>query len=111
MLIKGITVTLYEKTITGKNEFNKPIYEETPVDVNDVLIEPISAEEVVSAESLYGKKAVCRLCLPKGDDHKWNNSRIVFWGKEFVSFGPEIEYIEDNVPLRWNKKIMVERYG
>lgn len=110
-MLKGITVTLYEKTVIGKDEFNKTKYKEIPVEIDNVLIEPMSQEDVVSTESLYGKKATYRLCIPKGDSHKWEDSRIVFFSKEFRSFGPTIEYIEKNLPLSWNKKVMVEKYG
>lgn len=110
-MLKGITVTLYERTVIGRDEFNKTKYNEIPVEVDNVLIEPVTGDDVVSAESLYGKKAVYRLCLPKGDSHKWEDSRIIFFSKEYKSFGPVLEYIEENLPLSWNKKVMVERYG
>lgn len=109
-MIRGITVTLYEKKPVGKDGFNKTIYKEEPVAVDNVLIEPMTADDIVTTESLYGKKAVYRLCIPKGDSHKWEDSRVVFFNKEWHIFGPPLEYIEELIPLNWNKKHMVERY-
>ena len=36
-LIKGIPVTLYERTKTGEDAFHEPIYTEIPVIVENVL--------------------------------------------------------------------------
>lgn len=110
-MIKGITVTLYEKTATGKDEFNKTIYTEIPVEVDNVLIEPVSSEDVVNTETIYGKKVIYRICIPKGDSHRWEDSKVVFFGEEWQTFGFPLEYIENLLPLDWNKKFMVERYG
>lgn len=110
-MFRGVTVTLYERTANGKDEFNNKKYTETPVAVKNVLIEPLNNDDVLTAVSLYGKKATCRLCIPKGDTHNWEDSKVVFMGHEWHTFGFVSELIDDNVPLKWNKKIMVERYG
>lgn len=108
-MIKGITVTLYERTQTGTDPVNAPVYTETPVEVENVLVTPTAAEEVKSDLELYGRRSVYQLCIPKGDSHNWENRRISFFGKDFRSFGPVEEYIEANVPLMWNQKVKVER--
>lgn len=110
-LIRGIPVTLYERTKTGEDAFHAPIYEETPVTVENVLVRPVSAGEITDALNLYGKRAVYELCLPKGDDHVWEDCRVEFFGKFFRVFGAPSEQIEALCPLDWNKKVQVERYG
>lgn len=110
-LIKGITVTLYERQETGRDPFNAPVYQETPVEVADVLVYPTAQENVTSDLQLYGKRAVYDLCIPKGDTHEWEGAAVAFFGQKFRAFGPVIQYIESNVPLNWNKKVRVERYG
>lgn len=110
-MFKGITVTLYERTKIGVDRLNKAQYEEVPVNVENVLIEPLGADDIASTLSLYGKTASCRLCIPKGDTHKWEDSRIEFMGNTWKSFGFVTELIEENVPGPWNKKVLVERYG
>lgn len=109
-MIKGITVTLYEKTITGQDSFNKDIYEEIPVNVDNVLIAPASSQEVIDMMNLYGKKAVYTLAIPKEDTHEWKDRKISFFGTAFHSFGIPLEGIECDIPLEWNKKVMVEVY-
>ena len=110
-MIKGITVTLYERSQTGTDAFNAPTYTETPVAVKNVLVSPVTNEDVIDALNLYGKHAIYELCLPKGDAHDWQDCRVDFFGKSFRTFGSCKEYIEANVPLCWNKKVLVEAYG
>ena len=110
-LLHGVPVTLYERTQTGVDAFNAPIYTETPTTVENVLVTPTSAEAVISDLQLYGKRSVYELCLPKGDAHTWDDCRVDFFGQSFKVFGPVQEYIESMVPLDWNRKVRVERYG
>lgn len=110
-MLKGITVTLYERTKTGMDAFHRPVYEETPVQVENVLVSPASAEAVINELNLSGKRLVYELSIPKGDTHKWTDSRVDFMGKSFHTFGPVEEWIEGMVPLKWNMKVKVEMYG
>ena len=110
MLIKGTDVILYEKSKTGEDAFGNPIFTENAVTVSNVLIAPTSAEDVVTETQLYGKHSVYTLHIPKGDTHDWGNARIEFFNKTWHSFGDEIEYQEELLPLAWNKKVKVERY-
>lgn len=111
-LIRGIDVTLFERTKTGEDAFHAPVYEETPVTVENVLVTPVAAEAVTADLQLYGKRAVYELCLPKGDAHNWAaGSRVDFFGGSWRVFGPVTGYIEANLPLGWNRKVKVERYG
>lgn len=110
-LIHGITVTLYEPTQTGTDPFNQPVYTELPVAVENVLVCPVSAEDLVSEVQLHGKHAVYELCIPKGDSHDWEDKTVEFFGQKWRTFGFPLKWIEENVPLDWNMKIKVERYG
>ena len=108
--IKGINVTLYEKTYSGTDDFNKAIYTETETTVKNVLVAPASAQETLDALNLYGKKATYTLAIPKGDTHDWEDCRVSFFGEDWHVFGIPLEGIESNIPLAWNKKVTVERY-
>jgi len=108
--LKGITVTLYEKTQTGTDAFNEPIYTETPVPVDNVLVSPTSQTEILETVNLYGRKAVYTLAIPKGDTHDWTNRKITFFGKDWQSFGIPSQGIDDLIPLGWNLKVTVDRY-
>lgn len=109
--IKGITVTLINKVETGKDPFGKPIYEDTEVLVDNVLVSPTSSDDIVNQLNLTGKKAVYTLAIPKGDTNTWEDQEVRFFGKRWRVFGIPLEGIEELIPLDWNKKVMVERYG
>lgn len=111
MMIKGITITLIDKQETGKDQFGATIYEDVPVLVDNVLVAPTSSDDVVNQLSLTGKKAVYTLAIPKGDTHDWEDKEVEFFGQRWRTFGFPTEGIEDLIPLEWNKKVMVERYG
>lgn len=109
-MIKGITVTLYERAQTGMDPFGRPVETETPVQVANVLPAPSTQEDIVNSLQLYGRHAVYDLYLPKGDVHDWKNVRVDFFGERFRSFGPVMEYVGGNVPGPWNRKVQVEKY-
>ena len=108
--LKGISVTLYEKTEVGRDAFNAPIYQETATVIDNVLVEPTGQSDIIDSTKLHGKIASYRLCIPKGDTHKWLDCKVNFFGQDWHVFGLENEYIENLVPLEWNKKVLVERY-
>lgn len=110
MPIHGITITLHERTDTGaKDSLNRPKYETREIQVENVLIQPLTEQEITDTLDLTGKKAVYRLFLPKGDNHTWTDRKVSFWGQNWRVVGDSQEYIEDMVPLAWNKQIRVEK--
>ncbi|MGM9628412.1 MAG: hypothetical protein ACI3V4_10040 [Faecousia sp.] len=109
--LKGIPVTLYDKVQTGADEFNAPIYREVPVVVQNVLICPASSEEITGDVQLEGKKAVYELCIPKENKNVWENRVVEFFGQKWKTFGIPLQWIEENIPLDWNRKVKVARYG
>ena len=110
-MIRGITVTLYEKEETGRDDFGAPVFKETPVQVGNVLVGEPDAAAVVSELQLTGRRLAYVLALPKGDDHDWANTAVEFFGQRFRTYGDVTEGIEAMIPLRWNRKVKVERYG
>lgn len=110
-MIKGITVILFDKVEIGKDNFDMPVYEERQIEVENVLVGQPMTDDIVNNESLYGKKTTYILGIPKGDTHDWEDKKISFFGQTFKSFGHVTQGIEENIPLKWNKKVSVERYG
>lgn len=108
--LKGITITLVDQVETGVDPFGKATYEDADVPVKNVLVSPMSSDDVVNQQSLTGRKAVYTLAIPKGDTHNWENKEVKFFNKSWRTFGIPLEGIEDLIPLDWNKKVMVERY-
>lgn len=110
-MIRGIKVILYDKKQIGTDGFGSPVYEETPKEVENVLVAPASATDIAESVSLHGKKAVYTLAIPKGDSNEWEDRTIDFFGEKWKSFGFVTQGIDEMIPLSWNKKVMVERYG
>ena len=110
MNIKGITVTLINKKEVGRDPFNKPIYEDVEIEVDNVLVSPTSTDDIVNQLNIDGKKAVYTLAIPKGDTNNWEDAEVIFFGKRWRTFGIPIQGIDHLIPLTWNKKVMVERY-
>ena len=110
-MITGRTVVLLETQQTGVDAFNRPTYAEVPVEVENVLIAPLSDQEVLETLNLTGRKAVYQLGLPKGDAHDWENQRVQFFGQTWQVIGIPTEGQSELIPLFWNKKVKVERYG
>lgn len=110
-MLKGITVTLYTKMQTGTDAFNRPVYTEIPEQVDNVLVTPASAEDIINEMNLTGKRLAYQICIPKGDTHDWLDKRIQFFGTDFKTYGPVEEWIESMTPLSWNKKVKCEQYG
>ena len=111
MALQGIIIKLYEKTQTGVDAFGRPIYKEVPVEVENVLVAPASADDVKNNTNLSGDKAVYTLGIPKGDAHDWVNKTVELFGMKFKTVGIPLEGIEEMIPLSWNKKVTVEYYG
>lgn len=110
-MIKGIPVILMEKVQTGSDPFGSPIYDFAEQTIDNVLVAPASTDDIVNSQDLYGKKAVYTLAIPKGDTHNWIDTKVKFFNQEWKTFGFPLEGIDENIPLDWNKKVMVERYG
>lgn len=113
-MIKGVTVKLVRKTQTGTDWANHPVYEETIEEVANVLVGEPSSDDVTETLSLYGKHVAYTLGIPKGDTHDWTDTEVIlpepFEGK-YRTVGYPTAGIEANIPLSWNKKVKVERYG
>lgn len=110
-MIKGIDVTLYERTQTGEDDFGAAVYSETPVTVHNVLVGEPETADLVNELQLYGKRLAYVLAIPKGDTHDWEGAAVAFFGQKFRAYGSVTQGMEEAmIPLRWNKKVKVERY-
>lgn len=109
-MIHGMTVTLWNKTQTGSNDFGEPIYSWTSKDVENVLVSSPSTQEIADTLNLTGRKIEYILGIPKGNADEWENQIVEFFGHKFMTVGIPEQGIESNVPLSWHKKVKVERY-
>ncbi|MBQ7265147.1 MAG: hypothetical protein IJS61_03525 [Firmicutes bacterium] len=114
MELKGITITLREMSEGERDAFNMPRKVYTDTNVADVLVGEPSTEDITQTFNLYGKKVKYTLAIPKGDTHNWVNALVVLpepFGGEYKTIGYPTAGIEENIPLRWNKKVHIERVG
>ena len=109
-MIKGIPIVYKHKKMIGEDGFRRPIYAYEEEVVENVLVAPATSDDIISSVDLTGKKCIYTLAIPKGDLHDWEDQIVSFWGHEWHTLGIPLEGIEENIPLDWNKKVMVERY-
>lgn len=116
--LKGITIILYEETITGYDDFGAPVVETQAVTVDNVLIGEPSTDDITTSVSMYGKQISYMMAIPKGDNHDWVD-KVVEWTDAYgithkvKTFGFPITGIEANIPsqLPWHMKMRCEAYG
>ncbi len=113
--MRGQTVTLYKTTQTGTDAFNRPIYGETAVTVNNVLIGEPSTDDITSATDLYGKRILFMLGIPKGDTNDWTDKKVSWTmpnGSTMTcrTFGFPIFGVEANIPGPWHMKVRCGAY-
>lgn len=112
--MRGITVTLYEKTQTGTDGFGAPTYTETPVQVENVLVGEPTTDDIAVSTALYQKQITYMLGIPKGDTHNWVDNRVEWtdrYGTHTVkTFGFPITGIEANIPTPWHMKVRCEQF-
>ena len=109
--IQGMTVILYDRVQVGTDDFHAPIYSETPVTVENVLVCPVNTQDIITDFQLYGKRAEYELCIPKGDAHTWEDKVVEFFGEKWHTFGIPQERMEPQAPLQRHNRVKVERYG
>lgn len=113
-MIRGVTIQLATKAEVGRDWTNHPLYEEELVDVDDVLVGEPTTDDVTDTLNLYGKHVAYTLAIPKGDTHDWVDTEVVLpepFAGRYRTIGYPTAGIEANIPLKWNKKVRVERYG
>lgn len=113
MRIKGIPITLIVKTQTGVDDTDRPIYEESAITVENVLVGEPSTDDVVNEFNLSGKRVVYTLAIPKGDTNDWKDTDVILpepFAGRYHTVGVPTAGIESNIPLDWNKKVRLEAY-
>jgi len=108
--MQGINIILYDKQKTGEDAFGHPVYAETPVTVENVLVGEPTSDEVTDALNLYGKHVAYTLAIPKGDENTWTDRTVEFFGEKFRVIGHPTQGLDHLIPLAWNKKVRVEHY-
>ena len=113
-MIHGISIQLVKKTLKETDPLGNPIYTEENITVDDVLVGEPASNEVLDTLQVYGKRLAYTLAIPKGDTNDWVDTDVIlpapFTGR-YRTIGYPTTGIEENIPLKWNSKVKVERYG
>ncbi|MBP5298995.1 MAG: hypothetical protein J6Z09_07595 [Lachnospiraceae bacterium] len=109
--MKGTTVKVLQKTVTGQNATHEDIVTEKWIDVPDVLVGQPTTDDITSTLQLYGKRIEYVLGIPKGDTNDWTDTEVEIWGEKYKTIGYPMTGESENIPLRWGKNVKVERYG
>lgn len=109
MKIKGIDVVLHARTVVDTDVLDNPIYTTSDITVHNVLVTPSTVDDLIDRSRLEGIKELYTMAIPKGDTNAWLENTVTFFGKTWHCYA-ESEGIEENLPLAWNKKVLVERY-
>lgn len=108
----GITITLMKRTPSGTDGFGRTMYDTETVSVDDVLVGEPTTDEITNDLAMYGKKVAYTLAIPKGDANEWEDTEVVLpepFAGTYHTIGYPTAGIEANIPLRWNKKVHLER--
>lgn len=108
--MRGITVTLYNRTQSGTDDFGAPVWTETGVSVDNVLIGQPTTDEITAAVDLQGARIDYMLGIPKGDAHEWQDRKVSWsdaYGRTITvkTFGIPITGIAALVPGAWHMKV------
>lgn len=88
-----------------------PAGQKSPVNVDGVLVGQPTTEESAEAMNLFGKKVAYWLAIPKGNTHDWTDAYVTLpepFSGVYRTVGWPVAGIEENIPLRWNKKVRLE---
>ena len=109
-----MTIQLVHRRKIGLDAFNRMVYgEEITEDIENVLIGQPSDADLATAQNLTGRRVSYVLGIPKGDKHDWENRKVILpapFSGIFRTIGFSVAGIDENMPLSWNRKVMVERF-
>ncbi len=108
--LKGIPVILIDKVFVENDAFDRPIYKDVEKTIDNVLVAPVNSTDILNQLNITGSKAVYVLAIPKGDTNIWQGKEVIFFDKKWKVCQHSLQGIDELIPLKWNKKVMVELY-
>lgn len=113
-MLTGITIDLVTRSQTGSDPFGAPVYTETLEQVENVLVGEPTSQEKAETFDLTGRRVQYILGIPKTDTHNWEDVEVVLpapFSGRYRSIGIPVSGVPELIPLTWNTKVMVERFG
>ena len=94
-MIKGIPVVLLQKIKIDEDPFGQAIYREREIIVENILVSPSSANDIITSQNLTGKKATIKL--------HWIVSNII--SSEILAEGDDIIITDENKSIMCSFKV------
>lgn len=113
--MRGLAVTLTDRVLSGWSTGGDPLWSETKIVVDNVLVGEPSPEEVAASTGVPGRRLSYILGIPKGDTTDWK-ARDVSWagpdGRPIHArtFGDPVSGVEHLIPTPWHRKVRCYRY-
>ena len=111
--MKTVSVILVKKTAGQPDPFGQATYTTEEIQVDGVLVGEPSTNDITNAMTMHGAKLAYTLAIPKGDTNDWTDTIVKLTGPfagTYHTVGIGTAGIEENIPLRWNRKVHLERY-
>jgi hypothetical protein len=96
---------------TGTDALNNPIYSVGWTSVHNVIVGRPDSSDISDTLTIYGKKIVYWIGIPKGDTHVWQDRKIQLpapFNMTVRTFGFVETGIQDLIPLAWGGRIASE---
>ena len=115
--LMAAALTLATSCTEVKQESNAPIIGRHEITVKDGRMTPEALWAMGRIGNMSvspdGKKIAYTLAIPKGDENTWEDTFVTLpapFGGTYRTIGSPTAGIEENIPLRWNKKVHLERF-
>lgn len=105
----GMAITFIKQVANGVDALNDPTYTTQNIEVDDVLIAPITEPaNAREAQALEQSRDQVRVHLPKTNTQDISNSSFVYEGKTFKVDSASVQFMDANTPTRWNTYFRAE---
>lgn len=106
-MFRGEKVTVTKRTETGRDSFNNPVFSMEEIEVDNVLVAPGAAADVIDSVRPEGTEVTYTLYFPKTFDGKLENEKINVRGEWLDVIGCPDRYSDELCPTSWNMVVMV----
>lgn len=106
-MLTGETVVVTNRTETGRDEFNNPVFTDVEEPVDNVLVAPGAAADVVDTVRPEGAEVNYTLYFPKTFTAKLECEKVQVRGEWLDVIGHPDRYSDDVCPTDWNMVVTV----
>ena len=109
-MIRGETVTVITRAVTGQDSKGNDVYGETRTDVSDVLVAPGPRTDLPVVDHPEGTVIAFNLHFPKSFTGSLRGAQVIVRGSDPLDVvGDPQPYTNANTPGKWNRPVEVKR--